>query len=1105
MQNPRFVTATATTVCKRRRRCFPPFSLASNQPEHIWISDSLVRHVFRAYSSKWIKPSTTHISSFWCPAIKGRRTCVTRELRTASAKWSARPPNPQDGRSATPSEGLFSWSSKSKSKTPSLFDKSLPPWRDPSSAGAVKDRDILKTLTLPADKISSEDTPIGKHPPSIIGFDDGPNKQAPRPFLRNFQNRLDHLIEHGTQLPSSRVEQELDIENSARRSRWILNQTQELFVDILPRLYGADKAHEMLVGEQLLDDRKSLQLVPYFVPAHALIAMGQPENIFKPELMQKPSTEISDVPQPVFPYLINLESSELETDISPPPVTHPTEITNASKIEIRADSPAEAAAIPPTRGSNTIATNLSSTSGQPRRRRRAKKPIFKLSPSLSKIEKVLKIVLNDTSVPPHTSFLILSQINAIYGIENLRCSGWCMEKLSDRLGAEGLYYTLLLPQHPLVKDYAKSTPPGKGAKEDISNLKNIKAKFIFGNKEFDDPFRSHRKPLTSKKLCQVWKQVKRRSRVPDELFRETKSALLPVSTAMLVLEQGVNIISLPGWDLGRAKVADVIIDVFHYNRKDEKALSFLFTYLVEFARIWQSKWGTKNFIDSNKRIQHHVRRDATHQRARKRSLQRKPPIGDLQKAPANPNFRVPKIKNIDRYRILGLDKLLNKMPSDYVDRLITTLLLQPHSKPSDYNIPITNKDYQLHHIYPLAPWCRGRKGPVENNPLKDLAFLEDPTIPFKAVMANKTHEEIADYLSSATDYQITEFHLRNLATRLGPDHKSNESETFHATQRRTIQNICIDVKENLARHDRVAPRYQPGLPFAQAIMSLFYYNKLPLQIFVKDLLQTLAILGRTNSLKSCVNILCDAHEKKGNGLIFRTPRLAIAIGLKCLYMEDPLWALGMLQTKHHIRQSTRNLVLLHAAKTHPQQTHAFIQEYLRKLEVKSELPPVVPAAPPVIYLVSEKTPIPSAGFLAGLAKSYAVSDAHTPNSATRKILDIRFFMRKQGYGADIRIARSLVAVAMIRTAAYRLWTGPPLNEMKELFDHGRVEFAIETFMKDAEQDPLYLKGLDRLDRFKKQREFVERCMAEIWEEVDIFQRVKYSEGVRRNSMFTSVI
>ncbi|KAF3907493.1 hypothetical protein AA313_de0200630 [Arthrobotrys entomopaga] len=1104
MQSSRFVAATTTTACKRRRRC-PPVSLASHRLEHIWISDSLVRHVFRTYSSKRIKPSTTRLSSFSCSAAKFRRSGgIARELHTASAKWSARLQSPK---------GLFSWSSEWKSKTPSLFDKKLPPWKDPNSVDGVKDRDILKTLAPPGDRTLSEDIPPKKDVPLIIGFDDGPDKPVPKPFLRNFHNRLDHLIEHGTQLPSSKVEQKRDAETAAKRSRLISHQIGEIFVGILPRLYGADKAQEMLVGQELQVDRTPLQLVPYLVPPLALVSEPRSENSVMNDSAQETSAETSDVQQPILPLMVNLGTSELEKDISSSSMAHPTPMAHVSTIAIedQADHPTEMVDIPPMRESDDAVSEILSASERTRQRRTATKRMFKLSPSLSNIEGTLETVLTDPSVPLHTLFLIHSQINAIYDIRNMRGLEGYMRRLKERLSTGGLYYSMLLPRHPAMKVFAEITPLNEEVVEDASTFEHPKTMFIFGSKEFDSPLRSIQdKFLTSKSICLVWKQVKRRSRVPDELFRKTKRPALPVSAAMLVLEQGIKIINRPGWDLGMAEVADVIIDIFHHYRKEEKTLSFLFTYLVEFMRAWQMKWGTKEYIDTSKHIQYHTPKKTIHQRVRKQA----PPQ-------VSPKKHVPKSEKVDRYKILGLDKLLNSMPSEFADRLITTLLLQPRSKPSRYDIPFTNEDWQLHRIQPLAPWCRGclshqsqgmkyrgQKPLVEIDSLEDIAFLEDPTALFKTIMAHRTHEEIAQYLKSATDYKITEFHLRNLTTRLGPNHKFNDLEVFHNDQRRTIQGICIDVKENLARHDQAAPRYQPGLPFAQAIMSLFYYRKLPLQKFVEDLLRTLAILGRTNSLKSCINILCESHERKVNGLVFRVPKSAIEIGLECLYMEDPLWALGILQSGHHIPEDTWKLVLLHTAKTHPQQTQALVQEYLRKLEVKSSPSPTdttVPTAPTITFVTDEKTPLPPADFLVKLAKVYALSDAHSANSATRKIRHIRYFMRKHGYETDIRIARALVAVAMIKTAAHRLWTGPPLASMKELFEHGRIEFAIVTFMQDAEQDPVYLKGLNRPDRFKKKREFVERCMAEVWEEIDTFQRTKYLEGVKRNSMFTSVI
>ncbi|EPS36397.1 hypothetical protein H072_10075 [Dactylellina haptotyla CBS 200.50] len=1041
-----------------------PLSLACTSHEHIWIPESLVADSFRTFSARFI--STPRAAG---PISVRKCRWITRGLHTIGPQSTPQNPNPKDDQPSPIPEGLFSWSSMSRATDGAQFTYSpLSSWKDAALPdGPEKERDILETLSPKDDhggtvsrKLSFGDWTW------TTGMSRKSTKPPARPFLgssKEFHDRLNNLINHGTRTSTAHGPpfEELPI---------VPQDVQRALSSIMSEAYPPK------------EDTNSEN------SAHAAI-----EVVLAPPATTKPTdtdTRTSKAEPVAIPELQPLEIDIVS--VSPVETSHPAEVQlPEARIEILAEAmsptPAEVAESSSVQKEPILSPQTTDALSLSMANLRKSKRTFVHSTPLAEVEPHLHNVLIDPSVPDHTLYLIHSQIDIIYGVENLLDPGKYLKLLSERLVQATTDYGFFLSKHPTVRELINRNDVDKITAGKLTNSNHAPFWLRFGNKIVDEPFGDHLSggPITADKIRRTWNRILRLQTAiiqqPDN--PRTTERKLPVPAVMFVLDEAINVLNRPVWDSEMSQMIGVVVEIFHYYRHRDNALALLFPHLVKFIISWQSKWGTKEFEEQSMILQKTARTIKLRTRGQARKLRREEgrPVPDL-------------LKTIHIYpnQIVGLKSLLNTLPREYVDRLLATILLQA---PNRKVHPPTDA-WQLRRIHPLAPWCQGVKSPPDNSNLHSLFFLEDPITKYAAEMKSKDDEAIATFLRGATDHKIITFHLNFWLARRGFPGISDP--VFLNTLRRdTMGEICLRGGNTIDRYKQVKDPKLPGLPFAQAILSLFYLG-IPPGPFTNELFSTLILLGRKTRVKSCLDILRQFEGRSNGEMIFRIPRRTTKRALVPLSQTDPFWSLDLLNARHHLNRKTVESVLLRTAVRYPNETYRFFSFLLEPVTLHS------------ISNVGSKDIHHGRGhfskdFLANLAARYAISDYHSPNVATRRITHIRRLLGKYGYGTDIRVSRALVAAGMIRTSIHRLWADPARESMDDMFKHGRLKYAITKFLQDADKDPKYLKGLTHEEAKQKKRDFVEKCMMEVWDEITKFKRHQAALKAKRESMATTRI
>lgn len=374
-----------------------------------------------------------------------------------------------------------------------------------------------------------------------------------------------------------------------------------------------------------------------------------------------------------------------------------------------------------------------------------------------------------------------------------------------------------------------------------------------------------------------------------------------------------------------------------------------------------------------------------------------------------------------------------------------------------------------------------------------LPFLKDPSLYDKRI-ALEGHYSTARFLRGYPDADIISFHLRTWPSFHGVRY-IDDIKLLERVQE-AMEDIISRVQARISRNSMDSRPRAPGLPFAQAILSLFYLN-LPTEGIIVGIFLSLTHSKKVQELKSCLNILSHFEGKYNGQVKFKIPKQGTSIALKCFREYHLPWALDLLMNYHNRHNTTFASVILEAADKYPKQAAIVFKEFLKPLHVTSLWNPQISFRKPAGW--------PSKWFLRELALKYALSNHHYPTTATRRIIHLRYLYRKYGYGVSMHITRALVATAMIRTATHTLWAGRDLKAAEDLFKHERLKYAITVFMKDADLCPTYLAGLTQDEAAKKKKEFVEKCIKEVWEEIFKWKKYQFALATEKRNRITGII
>ncbi|KAK6536817.1 hypothetical protein TWF281_001028 [Arthrobotrys megalospora] len=1104
----------ATTAA---RGCILP---VARQIDHIWIPDSLVKNVFRTFTLRWMKSSRN--------LLVARRSRVGRHLRcchgfhTNRSSQTSQKSNTSNGTSNHGADGLFSWGSQLKG--PLSFDYSR---LSGGSPDVKPSHGFLNSAKVKADKKESpwllaQRSPA--KPGTLVGFPPqvpySVAKSPSEPWILAPRDRLSELIQHDN-LPPAR-----NLRSSSHRSAIVEQQVHDILRDLLGPLMGQEieSRHIKLDTEVVLETVKehtpssSLQLVPYSQRSFALtvnyidpdlrhgdtitnrsqflqtdehkIIAGIPETAKTDEFPTPivPSTPMRTDSIPPIIEPTPSKSAETSTParvleeaaLSPENVDAPADPTQASLL-VEAEEPLsspnlviEHAAIidtPPTFVQTIYWDGLNLPLQPPKLLLPKEARLDMLSlPTLDVVQSELLDLVMDDSISMETRVLIYSQIDTIYGLENLPDPKSFLDAFLlglNRLGWKGVIgpdsAVWLSTHRSILRLQLKGLLSSDYLEEHMKSLTAGQKGYRphrFQSRVLDDPFRNPNMPIHS-----AWgmakEYVKQREKVTF-----SKYPALPLASAKIFLEKIIKLLHSGTWNSTKSRAVVTGLDIFKYcfgYRAFRPAL--LFSELARFLMAWKRHWSTPEFVHLTS--------------------------GDNRAGTGVNGASEPKNPEPNSLpNIPELDKLFEMLPRKYAGRLVCTLLLHT----------IVNSDGTLSE----AQYLRKIMTAIQRNPMVDvrqvtyrnegyLSFLNDPSL-YEKKVALEGHHSVARFLQGSQDIDIISFHLRTWPACQGVRY-IDDRELLDRVQE-ALEEVINRIQARISK-DAMSPNPRaPGLPFAQAILSLFYLN-LPTEGLIVGIFLTLNRSKKVQELKSCLNILSHFEGKYNGQVKFKIPKQANSIALNCFRENHLPWALELLMHYHNRHNTTFANVILAAADKYPTQAETVFNEFLKPLRVTSLWNSQISFQKPAGW--------PSEWFLRSLAVKYALSNHHYPTKATRRIIRLRHLYGKYGYGVSMQITRALVATAMIRTATHRLWTGQELTSAEDLFKHGRLKFVITTFMKDADKSSTYLAGLTKEEAMVKKKEFIERCIKEVWEEIFKWKKYRFAVATEKRNTIKGII
>ncbi|KAF3936919.1 hypothetical protein ABW19_dt0207154 [Dactylella cylindrospora] len=704
-----------------------------------------------------------------------------------------------------------------------------------------------------------------------------------------------------------------------------------------------------------------------------------------------------------------------------------------------------------------------------------------------------KELLDDRKIDLQTVVLAYSQIDAIYGVENMPNPRKLIDDLYARFSGSGTERYVWLFHHPSVKLLKEKGLLSEKFLERSSRNTKAKGPPRTEVQYIDDSFKT-----TSVGVDHDWERMKEWAARRQEHMPSRTHCRLPIMPVNRLLDRAIKSLEGEEWTREKILATDTCIDIFLYYREMEMPLSMLFSNLVKFFQAWMRYWDNDSYW--------RLLRDQASERdsAQKPTMESSP----TQPSPGNTQenlFRRVQYHSVSKYllganlpnqgrqpsTVPGVNILFQQLPRRFVDRLIPTILLRPVY--SDDKLLATQEDWtKAWTLEKLQPFARFSRSPKRLELHKDKGLLPELSgydSIYQYAVASKGDKAILNYLRHSSDRDIIAFHLRNWPLMYGPRYIQ---DSIMLTEIRNIfEEVILRIKRLYSPRPKLIAR-----PYAQAVLSLFYLG-LPTENFANDLIHTLAFAYRIDKLQSCIAILKKFEGQSNGEVVFKIPKTAMRHTLKSLHSKRPHQALKLLKTYHNRHSATFSDILADTAIQYPDQTHLTLRHFLSPMRVVSIWNPRIEFSKPEGR--------PSRKFLIQLAIRYAVSDNHSPNVATRRIIFIRHLMLKLGYPLDIRVPRALLAAAMIRSGTHRLWNGPRLESANDIFFHGRLRYAVHTFMRDAGKDPRWLEGLGRVEADEKKAEFVQKCMEELWDEIHKWKKEEQQYVAFKRGGYISVI
>ncbi|KAK6520865.1 hypothetical protein TWF506_001108 [Arthrobotrys conoides] len=1129
------------TTAAARGRILP----VVRQIEHIWISESLVRNAFRAFTSGRARCPRGSNSRTVNSLKAGKNPQYGRGFHKKRCDHTSHKSNTTGrGNSSHGSEGLFSWGSRLKD--PPRFDYSRPSTVSPAVRTQREDG-IFRGLGLESTKTDDENGSPWLFGPqneilwknssstkqeALVGFPPqvpySTARSPSEPWLPAPRDRLSELIEHDN-LPPART-----LRPSIRRAALVDLQVQKILRDVLYPSIGIDPKLELEPSKPHTDIHTplkerieetpcvSLQLIPYSPKPFALITSQPGLNL---QHVETPTSNNqlpqSDEPMGTTGEIIAgsridglLTSTTAPIPASVDSFSHTTEPTGFGDTDVElsmptsigqaleepflaieeidplldfaegepvggVQQPVAAEQIPAPTIEHSPAVNISfdfletidwvgvRLPLQPPKILLPKKRRLDVSsvPKLEDIQSELLKLAADNSASLESRILIYSQIDTIYGIENLPNPKLFFDAflpgLSSKTGTIGKDVATWISTHKSISRLQqKGLLPDKFLeKHGIVNSSN-KGKRGY-TAIIDDPFRN---PDIS--IHRSWAMAKAHLEKAEKTSTLNPHSL-PLATVRIFLEKIIKLLHSGYWNSVKGQAVTSGIEIFKYCFEVQQRYPFLlFLELARFLMAWKRHWTTREFLDDVAKVSQKVV-DGSASAA-------EPQIQDNSSLPDIP----------------GLNEFFGILPREYIDRLVCTLMLHAvvHS-----NEPLS----EAHYLRKIMPFSR-------KYPMADLMktmyrdggyvpFLKDPSLYDKRI-ALEGPFSTARFLRGFEDVDVISFHLRTWPAFHGVRY-IDDKELLDQVQE-AMEDIISRVQARILQNSMDSRPRAPGLPFAQAILSLFYLN-LPTEGIIVSIFLTLADAKKVQEMKSCLNILSHFEGKYNGRVKFKIPKQATSIALKCFREHHLPWALDLLMNYHNRHNKTFASVILEAADKYPKQAAIVFEHFLKPLHVTSLWNPQISFRKPAGW--------PSKWFLRELALKYALSNHHYPTTATRRIIHLRYLYQKYGYGVSMHITRALVATAMIRTATHRLWAGRELKAAEDLFKHERLKYAIAVFMKDADRSPTYLAGLTNEQAAAKKREFVEKCIKEVWEEIFKWKKYQFALATEKRNRTIGVI
>ncbi|KAK6355129.1 hypothetical protein TWF696_004252 [Orbilia brochopaga] len=1097
MRASRFLPAAAAARGCRRRGT--PLHVS----DHLWISESLVRDVFRTFCLRW-----AHASTLRRPSAKAGKCYTFQPLRQNRAESTSPDSRPIDDAPSTATKKLFSWSFNDNFR--GIIEAKRLPLRPPTTARFedIDTDDSHASLFVVTEPLRSQLNHLIKSGTCV--YDSKAKDQSPTPDPQVYEDIRELVREMCEGTPSTRSTDQLSSPAS----------TKSLPITALPEEIPPEEpspeepSPEELSSEELsLEELPLEELPPEELPSAELSPEELPSEELPLEELSSEKISPEELPPEELPStLLVSQGKEHAADQKPSTIEKAEQVhpdTVEFKIPVR--PPIDMRALLTDSEHSEAVEALESVDFD-----KIESPDFideivlkqheriQLSPlpSQQDFETELLEAISDQRVTIQTLVLMYAQFDKLVGIENFSDLPKLREALYARLGGMANEWLVWLFRHDSTKILRQPDLMPRALFKKMVKFNEAVAKIT--------PEGADTKPITREDalLDSIWNKIKLSAVFKQWYPLNDPGFVLRFEHVDRILDKAIARIKQGEWDDYKKVDVETCLDIFFFYKNMNGPMTLLFPRVVELFQAWMPHWKNEKYAAKLKKTDPSAPRDDS---ALGTMDPAQPQPSDATEA-ASP-FKAELIRRImtqkvrhhllstgserieKKFNLLipGLQRFLDCLPGHYRRRLISTLFLSRASpaagNANSPNTPWTDA-WTLDEILPFKPWVRRSLDlPIKYNDGDHLTVLRDATDLFEAILATKGHEAMTAYCYNMDDMQIVEFHLRQWVSHYGTRY-FNDKELLDELQN-TMKYIAERVRASTNRNYPY-----PGQPFAQAILSLFYLN-IPAELFIVDIIRTLAFSDRYSQMLSCLAILQRFSRRTNGDVVFKVPKHAMKMALMCLRRAEPFEALRLLSQYHNRHGATWGSVLISTAQEYPKETHFVLRRFLVAPYQTSIFNPQIRFGTP--------RGRPTRNLFSQLAVRYALSSQQTPSKATYRINHLRRLALKHGLGYDIRISRALVVAAMVRSGIYRIQTGPEFEKPSDLWKHGRIVYASRRFLEDANRDPTWKKGLTKAQAMDAKKQFLEQCMLEVWKEIKRWQDHREAVKAKHDDMSTTTI